>query len=277
MAKNTTTAAVVTIPAPKVSTPARKKTGSPAAEAKKLQDTLEAVARDLSTEELVKRLTSVRTGETKAMEQTEHFRNMFEAAKVEASNQRVLLARTAYLLATHPEVATKRYPLNNSGAAKVAAGPDAAAKDVEALRKWITTHTAAGAALAAKKLVFNTAAPTEGERAIVEKVHDETVRADSAKKNSKVREAAAKGKGKSTGTDKGTDEGGIVPPKVETVIPTAEGLLAALETTLQNFRKFNADARLTKVQVSAAEDLLTAIMGELAPETALEVADAEDA
>lgn len=264
MAKTITPAAVVTIPAPKKTTAPRKKTGSPAAEAKKLQDTLEQVARELSTEELVKRLTAVRTTADTADVQLEEFRNMFEQAKIEASNQRVQLARVAYLLATHADIATKRFPINNSGAAKAMAGPGADSKTVDALRKWISTHTAAGAALKAKGLVFHTAAPTEGERAIVEKVHDETLRAASAKKNEKVRNKVAAAKGAATDE---TDADGVTKSKLETVIPTAERIIAGLETTLRNIQKFKAEAGFTAEQVKAMEDLLVSIGMEVDPST----------
>lgn len=259
--------------ATKASTKATAK-ASTETQRKQAQTAMKAAALDLSTDALVKRLTTIRTSNDTTAVQVEEFRNMFEAAKLQASNQRVLLARNAYLLASHKDVATKRYPVFAGGAAKLMAGPNAEAKQIDALRKWLTAHIAAGTALEAKKLVWNSGDPTEAERAIVEAAHDAGIRAESAKKNGKVREAAAKGKAADKGTE--TDEDGVEKSKAEVAIPTAEGMLAALETTLQNFRKFNAEARLTKAQVSAAEDLLTAIMGELAPETALEV-NAEDA
>lgn len=256
-----------------------------AAEAQKHQTAMKAVALELSPAQLVERITKARFAEDKGTQQEEHFRNLFEAAKVEASNQRVHLARACYLLAAHPEVGGKA--VNYSAAARAVVGPESEwkadgedatySKAVDRIRVWLTIQAKAGAALEAKGMVWNQGAPTESERAIVEKSHDETVRAASAKKNEKVRnKSAGKGAGKGT-EDKGTeDKGGIIPPNVETAIPTAEGLLAALETSLRNFRKFNAEARLTKVQVTAAEELLTALLGELEPGAPLE-GDMKDA
>lgn len=243
-----------------------------AAEAKKYQTAMKATALELTPAQLVERITAARFAEDKGTQQTEHFRNLFEAAKVEASNQRVLLARSCYLLAAHPEVGGKA--INYSAAARVIVGPESEwkadgedsvySKAVDRIRVWLTIQAKAGAALEAKGLVWNQGTPTEAERAIVEASHDVTVRAASAKKNEKVRNKAA-GKGAGKGETE-TDESGIEKSKIETAIPTAEGLLAALETTLQNFRKFNAEARLTAKQRKAAEDTLTAILGELEPE-----------
>lgn len=233
---------------------------------------LEETARALTVTELVQALSTTRTASDLSNTQVEEFRNMFEAAKLEASNKRVLLARSAYLLASHPEIATKRFPLNLSASAKAMAGEDATDKERDALRKWLAVHVAAGAALFTKKLVFNTTAPTEAERAIVEGVHDSTLRAASAKKNAKVKaKVAAASKGQ-TETEE-TDEDGILKSKVETVIPTAEGIIGSLETTLQNIRKFKSDARFSPLQTETVQELLDLIAAELGEDTDTDIED----
>lgn len=226
---------------------------------------LEETARALTVTELVTALSTTRTTAATADVQVEEFRNMFEAAKLEASNKRVLLARSAYLLASHPEIATKRFPLNLSASAKAMAGEKATDKERDALRKWLAVHVAAGKALADKKLVFNVVDPTEPERATVEKVHDETLRAASKKKNDKVKAKVAAAS-KSESEDE-TDEDGILKSKVETVIPTAQGIIAGLETTLQNIRKFKTDARFSTLQTETVQELLDLIAAELGDDT----------
>lgn len=231
---------------------------------------LELVARDLTPAQLVERLATERNGETKTEEQVEHFRNMFEAAKVAKSNQRVSLARTAYLLASHVEVAGKtkaaKGDVNILGAAKVAcpATEDEDTKEygkrLNAFRGWLTTHVKAGQALHAKGYAFLTCDPTETDRAIVEGVHDETLRAQSAKGNAKT-----KAKTKAPATETETDEDGIEKSKMETVIPTAEGIIAALETVLSNIAKFKTEAGFDQKQADAIEDLLAQIATETVP------------
>lgn len=271
-----TPAAVETIPAPKAAPKAKVPT--PAAKALQDRKAAEAAARDLTPAQLVARIQSERGTEEKTLEQVEHFRNMFEAAKLAKSNQRVILARTAYLLASHPEVAGKakaaRGATNTMGAAKLLTEPgDMADPDykrtVNRLRVWLTTHVLAGEALHAKKLAFNTADPTEAERAIVEKSHDETIRAASAKGNAKVKaKVAAAEKGEET------DGGGVVKAKVETVIPTAGGILSALETVLKNVQRFKSDAAFSEDEAEELHAALLAISTELDAEQ--DFADADE-
>lgn len=267
--KATATKATKATKAPATKAPSTK--AKAAAEAKKHQSAMKATALELTPAQLVERITQARFAEDKGTQQAEHFRNLFEAAKVEASNQRVLLARSCYLLAAHPEVGGKA--INYSAAARVVVGPEAEwkadgedseyGKAVDRIRVWLTIQAKAGAALETKGLVWNQGAPTEAERAIVEASHDATVRAASAKKNAKVRNKAA-GKGKGAGTDKPeTDESGIEKSKIETAIPTAEGIIAALETLRKNIAKFHAEARFSELEAAKGKEQVQLILADL--------------
>lgn len=252
-------AAVVTVPAPKA--PAKAKVPSAAAKALQERTALEAVAREFTTAELAQRLQAQTDRLGTAESNVTEALSILEAAKLAKSNQRVMLARTAYLLATHKDVCTKAHPVNILGAARVAAGETAEKKVINAMRFWLTVHVKSGEALAAKGLVFNSADPTEAERAIVEKTHDETLRAQSAKGNAKTAAKVAKGAAKG----EETDADGVTKSKVETVIPTADGIIAALETVLSNIAKFKAEAGFSQEQADAIEDLLSQIATESMP------------
>lgn len=118
--------------------------------------------------------------------------DMLTAAKLDKSNARVWLARSAYRLATHPAVQsaqTRAAGISLMGAARVIA--DGNAKQAAAIKTVVGYHVKAGEALAKKDSawVLRTTAPTEEERAVVERVHDKLVR--EAAKLARDKKAAA--------------------------------------------------------------------------------------
>ena len=92
----------------------------------------------------------------------------------------VWMSRIAYRTMTHPDVATKRYPENITGAAKVLGMP------VGTLRPY----GLAGIALAKKDMAGLLSVPEQDDIALVEASFDSTSRAD--QKAKRVKEAAKK-------------------------------------------------------------------------------------
>lgn len=262
--------------------PAAKPAAKPAtrvatkAEAKAVQDA--AIAKLVAAyREAAKQLAGKDAGVEDAL-------NLLQAAKLGQCNARVLTARAAYRLATAPGIATKAYPVNQSGAAK--------ALDVN--RTTLRHHIKAGEALAKKKLVFRLGAPTEEERAVVENSHDKTSREIAAESRAtKAKAAAAKeeaaeakleavAKAAATGDVQAMAElmpgksGDVVtvqaaestsnPPAAETAPVPAEStavtvaeILAKLDAVLAMVTGFTKQAAMTDTQRDAIETRLSGI------------------
>lgn len=108
--------------------------------------------------------------------------SILEAAKLDRSNARVLMARAAFRLATAPGVAHKDGTANQNGAAK----------HIGENRTTLRHHILAGEALAKKQLINNQGKATQTERDIVEASHDKTSRlaAKEARERKAAKEAA---------------------------------------------------------------------------------------
>lgn len=261
--------------------PAAKPAAKPAtrvatkAEAKAVQDA--AIAKLVAAyREAAKQLAGKDAGVEDAL-------NLLQAAKLGQCNARVLTARAAYRLATAPGIATKAYPVNQSGAAK--------ALDVN--RTTLRHHIKAGEALAKKKLVFRLGAPTEEERAVVENSHDKTSREIAAESRAtKAKAAAAKeeaaeakleavAKAAATGDVQAMAElmpgksGDVVtvqaaestsnPPAESAPVPaestavTVAEILAKLDAVLAMVTGFTKQAAMTDTQRDAIETRLSGI------------------
>ena len=171
--------------------------------------------------------------------------SMLELAKIETSNHRVVRARLAYQIATHPDVATKRFPVNIKGAAKViVAKPGLSDAEVAKLAdKYRTTlqwSVKAGEALAAKGMAYLTGTPTEGERAVVERSLDQTVRAKAAKGNAKTK--AAKEAAKAAPVEDKAEGTPVTPAEVLKAAKAALALAKGYVSTGGTFTLGQADA-----------------------------------
>lgn len=215
-------------------------------------EALKAAAVAQSTTALAESYRTASNTESTAGKQTEELLSMLDVAKRDASNARVLQARAAYLLATHPDISKAGKP-NVLGAARIIVSTkDMAAPDAEKLarthRVTLDWHVKAGADLAAKKLVWNLGDPTEAERAIVERSHDNGVRAKSAKGNAKTKAKAAAPKG--TGTE---DAGDALPDSVTVAEVAAK--LATLKLMLEGMA--GAGVEVTRAEADALVDSLS--------------------
>lgn len=226
------------------STPAAAKSakqGTVELSAKERKEQLSA-ARDAAqarpVTELVEEFHLSDAGATAANGNAEKLMSMLEAAKVEASNYRVIRARLAFQIATHPAVATKRSPVNILGAARVivaAPGMDEAQvkKAAESFRTTLQHSVKAGEALDAKGMAYLTGTPMEAERAVVERSLDATLRAKSAKNNAKTKAKvdAAKSAAKSPAGDSAELPDGITPAELlkaaKAVLTMATGYVEA--------------------------------------------------
>lgn len=196
-----------------------------------------ALAEVRAVDTLVDAFKAARAQETENM-------TALEAAKLGLANAYVFMARSSYLIATHPQVLTKRSPVCNYSAAS---------KLVGMARNTLRPYIDAGLALSNAGLVESVGQPTDEERAIVQKSFDDGERA-------RKREERAAAKAEESAVEESAGEESVT-VEVEATAPSMSDVLTKANELLAAAKLFAAGGEedATRDQLDRLEDVLSQV------------------